>query len=80
MNKTQNWITTGRTMLITKDREKGSDVTNFRPISCLPLMWNEFTVILIDKLYDHLQSEMFLPEEQKGTPKKIEGDEGPIFD
>ena len=52
-------------MLIMKDREKGSDVTNFRPISCLP-MWNVFTEILIDKLYDHLKSEMLLPEEQKG--------------
>ena len=39
-----------------KDREKGYDVTNFRPIICLPPMWKIFTGILSDELYDHLES------------------------
>ena len=32
----------GRTVLILKDREKGNDVTNFRPITCLPFMGKIF--------------------------------------
>ena len=35
MNKTPDWFTPGRTVLIMKDRKKGSDVTNFGPITCL---------------------------------------------
>ena len=46
-----------------KDREKGNDVTNFRPITCLPLMQKIFTGMLSDELYDHLESERLLPEE-----------------
>lgn len=37
-----------------------------------------FTGIQYDKLYDHLESEKLLPEEQKGA-KKIEGDKGPTI-
>ena len=57
---------TGKTVRIMKDKEKGNDVTNFRPLTCLPLMWNIFTEILGDELHDHLESEKLLLEEQKG--------------
>ena len=43
MNEIPDWLTTSKTVLIMKDREKGNDVTNFRPIACLPLMW-EMTI------------------------------------
>ena len=46
MNETPDWLTAGRTVLIMKDKEKTDDLTNFRPIICLPLMWNIFTGIL----------------------------------
>ena len=62
-----------KTVLIMKDREKGNDVTNFRPITCLPLMWKIFTGILSDELYDHLESKRLLPEEQKGCQRKSKG-------
>ena len=39
MNETPNWLTTGKTILIMKDWEKGNDVTNLRPTTCFPLMW-----------------------------------------
>ena len=53
MNEAPSWITTGRTVLIMKDGEKGNNVTNFRPVTCLPLMWNIFIGILLDELYGH---------------------------
>ena len=51
MNETPDWLTTGKTALIMRDREIGDDVTNFRPITCLPLMWKIFTGILNVELY-----------------------------
>ena len=36
--ETPEWMTKGRTRLIQKDESKGNDVSNFRPITCLPLM------------------------------------------
>ena len=56
-----------------KDREKGNAVTNFRPKTCLPIMWKMFTGSLSDKLYYHLESEGLLPEEQKGGQNKSKG-------
>ena len=73
MNGTPDWITTGKTVLIMKDREKSNDVTNFRPITCLPLMWKIFTGIISDELYYHVESERLLPEEQKGCQRKSRG-------
>ena len=34
------WMVKGRTVLIQKDATKGSTSSNYRPIACLPLMWN----------------------------------------
>ena len=33
------WVTRGKTVVIVKDKDKGNEVTNFRPITCLPIMW-----------------------------------------
>ena len=77
MNEIPNWLTTGKTVLITKDREKGNDVTNFRPKTCVRLMWKIFTRLLSKERFDHQENERLLPEEQK-VPKKIEGDKGTI--
>ena len=50
MKETPDWLITDKAVPIMKDREKGNDVTNFRPITCLSLMWI-FTGILSDELY-----------------------------
>ena len=34
-----SWMTYGRTVLYRKDPAKENSVENFRPITCLPLMW-----------------------------------------
>ena len=78
MNEASDWLTTSKTIIIMEDREKGNDVTNFRPITCLLLMWKIFTGVLSDELYDHLESET-VARGIKGVPKKIEGDKGPII-
>ena len=60
-------------MLCQKDITKGNAVNNYRPISCLPMMWKLFTCIMSDYLYDFLEKENLLPEEQKGYKRKTKG-------
>ena len=55
---------------VMKDREKGNGVSSFRPITCFFLMWKIFTRILRDEMYDHVESERLLPEEQKECQRK----------
>ena len=39
---------------------------NYRPITCLPLMWKTLTGMMADQLYEHLESQDLIGEEQKG--------------
>ena len=71
MNETPDSLATGKTVLIMKNREKENDVTNFRPITCLLLMWKIFTGIFSDELYVHLENERLLPEEQRRCRRKL---------
>ena len=68
-----DWLTKGKTVLIMKEKEKGNDVTNYRPITCLPLMWKVLTGIIGDAMYEYLDNEELLPEEQKGWRIKSRG-------
>ena len=63
------WITYGRTVLCQKDPANSIAVDNFRPIPCLPRTWKLTTGILTDNMYDYLERERILPEEQKGCRK-----------
>ena len=67
------WLTKGTTVLIMKDKEKGNIVTNYRPITCLPVMWKLFTSIFSESIYYHLEQNHLLPEEQKGCRKNSRG-------
>ena len=66
-------MTKGKTVLIMKDKEKGRDVKNFRPITCLPLMWKLLTGVLSEEMYNHLEENELLPDEQKGCRKRSRG-------
>ena len=68
-----NWMVTGKTALIQKDPAKGTDVSNYRPIACLPLMWKLLSGIFADRVYTHLLNNQLLPEEQKGCRKNSRG-------
>ena len=67
------WLTYGRTVLCVKDRSKGNAASNFRPISCLPLMWKLLTGMLSEQLYKHVDTNDMLPSEQKGCRKETRG-------
>ncbi|XP_063592543.1 uncharacterized protein LOC134769733 [Penaeus indicus] len=67
------WMTTGKTVLCQKDPGKGNAVDNYRPISCLPLMWKLMTGIISNVLYDFLEDADKLPNEQKGCRGRSRG-------
>ena len=61
-----SWFTRGRTSLLQKDKSKGNVASNYRPITCLPLMWKLLAGVIRDQIYVHLDQGKSLPEEQKG--------------
>ena len=67
------WMVKGRTVLIQKDVQRGNVASNYRPITCLPLMWKLLTGMITEKMYDHLRDNGLLPEEQKGCQKSLRG-------
>ena len=67
------WMTTSNTVLCQKDPNKGRAVDNYRPISCLPLMWKLMTGIISTAMYNYLDSNDKFPIEQKGCRKESRG-------
>ena len=59
--------------MLQKDKSKGNVASNYRPITCLPLMWKLLTGVIADQIYAHLDQEKLLPEEQKGCRKGSSG-------
>ena len=68
-----DWLTYGRTVLCQKDRTKSNTVDNYRPISCLPLLWKLLTGIISEHLHRFLEEKKILPEEQKGCERNSKG-------
>ena len=68
-----SWLTRGRTSLLEEDKGKGNVASNYRPITCLPLMWKLLTGVIADQIYAHLDQEKLLPEEHKGCRKGSRG-------
>ena len=66
-------MVTGKTLLCIKVIIKGNFVSNFRPITCLPLIWKLLTDILAEELYEHLEKTNSLPWEQNGYRKGSRG-------
>ena len=67
------WMMYGKTVLCQKDPAKGNSVENFRPITCLLLMWKVLTGIISEDMYYFMENENLLPEEQKGCRRKSRG-------
>ena len=67
------WLTRGRTALLQTDKSKGNVPSNYRPITCLPLMWKLLSGVIADKIYGHLDQQKLLPEEQKRYRKRASG-------
>ena len=58
-------LTRGRTSLLQKNKSKGNVASNYRAITCLPLMWRLMTGVVADQIYVHIDQQKVLPEEQK---------------
>ena len=67
------WITRGRTVLCQKDLQQGNTADNYRPITCLPLMWKLLAGAIAEEMYNYLEREKILPEEQKGCKRGSHG-------
>ena len=68
-----DWMTEGRTYLIMKDSSKGNIPSNYRPITCLPLMWKLMTGVLAEEIYCYMHDQNLLTDEQKGCKKNCMG-------
>ena len=67
------WMTHGRTVLCQKDPRKGNTADNYRPVTCLPLMWKLLTGVIAEEMYNYLEREKIIPEEQKGRKRESGG-------
>ena len=67
------WMTKGKTTLIQKDPSKGTAPNNYRPITCLLMMWKILTAQIREKIYYSLTSRGLFPDEQKGCHKGSRG-------
>ena len=54
------------TVLCIKDPSLGNAAENFDPITCLPIVWKLYSGILSEEIYNHLETEQLISEEQKG--------------
>ena len=68
-----SWLTKGRTPLLQKDKSKGNVASNYRPLTCFPIMWKLLTDVIVDQIYAHLDQEKLLPQEEKGCRKGSSG-------
>ena len=66
------WMTEGTAYLLPKSTETRNP-KNYRPITCLPTTYKILTAILSNRIYNHLQENQILPEEQKGCRKGSRG-------
>ena len=69
----EDWLSTGRTVLIMKSKEKGAVPSNYRPITCLPTTFKLMTSIIAEEVQNHLESNGLMPEEQKGNRRNSRG-------
>ena len=61
---------TGKTLLCVKDTSKGNNADNYRPTSCLPLMWKVLRGIVADQIYTYMGERQLFPDEQKGVRRR----------
>ena len=67
------WMTKEKTTLIQKDPNKGTAPNNYRPITCLLMMWKILTAQIGEKICYSLTSCRLFPDEQKVCRKGSRG-------
>ena len=68
-----DWMTKGKTTLIQKNPSKGTAPNNYKPITCLPIMWKILTAQIGEEIYYSLTSHRLFSDEQKGCSKGSRG-------
>ena len=68
-----DWMTKGKTTLIQRDPRKGIVPSNYRHITCLPIIWKISTVQICGEIYYSLTSRGLFPDEQIGYRKGCRG-------
>ena len=67
-----DWMAKGKTTLIQKDLSKVTAPNNYRPITCLPMMW-KIKAQIRENIYNSLKIRELFPDEQKGYRKGSRG-------
>ena len=67
------WLLQGKTTLVMKNQQIGSQPSNYRPLTCLPMYWKLFSFMISELIYSHLDTHDLLPFELKGCHKKSRG-------
>ena len=62
-----------------KDKEKGKAASKYRPITCLPLVWKVLTGVTAEEIYGFLNTNLLLPQKQKGCRRKSRGTNDLLF-
>ena len=62
-----------RIALVQKHKSKGNVASNYRPITCLPILWKLLTGIISERLYNYLEETNTIPHQQKGRRRKCSG-------
>ena len=63
------WMKYGHAMFCQKSPQKGNTADNYQPITYLPLMWKLLKRKIAEEMYNYLEQDKILPEEQKGCKK-----------
>ena len=74
-----SWLTNGRAVLLQKAKSKGHIASNYRPITCLLVMWKLLPGVIADQIYGHLDLQKLLPEEQVGCWKRSRRTNGLLY-
>ena len=62
-----------------KKKLKGTAPTNYRPITCLPMMWKILTAPIREPIYYSLISRGIFPDGRKSCRKITTGTEGLLY-
>jgi hypothetical protein len=68
-----HFLTEGNTYLLYKEKGDTSKPENYRPITCLSVVYKVFTSLLNNKIYAHCETNNIFSEEQKGCIRKALG-------
>ena len=66
------WMSKGKTTLIQKDPSKGTDPNNYRPITCLPMMWKIQTAQIREKNRLFANKPRIVPWRTERMPQRIQ--------